>query len=90
MSAPSFWAIFIQVGALLCIPLAALQAFNLWFLLARSQGRFWYRPLVGDRVLTTRAQRPGWYWYLVISKVVSLALSLAVVGLVGFWTFRPH
>ena len=75
-----------QIGALLSVPVATLQGFSLWDLLRRK--RFWYRPLRGERVLTTRSERPGWYWYLVISKLAALALLLWLIGLVGFWTLH--
>ncbi len=87
MMAELIW-IFIQIGALITIPIAVLRSAQLWFLL--RTGQFVYRPLNGERVATTRSERPGWFWWGVIYKVASLVVSLAFIGFVGFWTFNPR
>lgn len=78
----------VQICALICIPLAALQAVRLASMLESEC--FIYRPLWRSGTQATRTERPGWYLYLVVSKFVSLVLSLAVIGFVAFWTFRRH
>lgn len=83
-----FWWTFIQIGALIAIPIAVLRGVQLWLLL--GTGRFMYKPLRGESVTSTRTERPRWYWWLVVSKAVSLAVSLALVGFVGFWTLHPR
>ena len=87
MSLDWFWPL-IQIVGLLSVPVAALQAARLWILI--RTGRFVYRPLRGNGVFSTRAERPGWYWFAVVNLVTSLAVSLGLIGFVGYWTFHAR
>jgi hypothetical protein len=83
-----FFRTFIQVLALIAIPIAALQATLLWSWI--WTGRFTYAPLRGEHVHTTRAEKPGRYWFAVVTNLFSLAVKVALIGSVGFWTFYPR
>jgi hypothetical protein len=83
-----FFRTFIQILALIAIPVAALQAALLWSML--WTGRFTYVPLRGEHLPTTRAEKPGWYWLAVATTLLSLVVKVALIGFVGFWTFYPR
>jgi uncharacterized membrane protein len=80
--------VIIWILALIAIPIAALQATQVWCLLRTA--RFVYKSLDGKTTPTTRADRPGWYWFAVIERLASLALSLAMIGIAVFLTFPSH
>lgn len=87
MSPHPFW-LFIQIVALFAIPVIVVRGVHLWSLI--KTGRFRYKPIRGESVPTTRAERPGWYWWAIISNLMSIAVSLWLIGFVGFWTFHPR